>query len=94
LIVGISEAAESPAPEQLDARRIGNAGTDWRSDAAAAVIGGGGFRAIGAIAAIETPLGRPVLSANQAAFWLALRVSGIDDTLNGYGRLFKKQLDD
>ena len=59
-----------------------------------AVIGGGGFRAIGAIAAIETALGRPVLSANQAAFWLALRLSGIDDNLNGYGQIFKKQLVD
>ena len=57
-----------------------------------AVIGGGGFRATGAIAAIETKLDRPVLSANQAAFWLALRLSGIDDTLDGYGHIFKKQL--
>ena len=59
-----------------------------------AVIGGGGFRAIGAIATIETTLGLPVLSANQAAFWLALRLSGIDDTLSGYGQIFKKQLDE
>ncbi len=62
--------------------------------AEAAVIGGGGFRATGAIAAIETTLGRPVLSANQAAFWLALRMSGIEDRLNGYGRIFEKQLDE
>jgi maleate isomerase len=59
-------------------------------NADAAVIGGGGFRAIGVIAAIETKLGRPVLSANQAAFWLALRVSGIDDRLDGYGGIFEK----
>lgn len=68
--------------------------THTPDNADAAVIGGGGFRAIGAIAAIETTLGRPVLSANQAAFWLALRLSGIDDTLNGYGRIFGNQLDD
>jgi maleate isomerase len=61
-------------------------------DADAAVIGGGGFRATGAIAAIEGSLGRPVLSANQAAFWLALRVSGIDDQLDGYGLIFEKRL--
>jgi len=61
-------------------------------NAEAAVIGGGGFRATGAIAAIERRLGRPVLSANQAAFWLALRVSGVDDRLAGYGRLFEAQL--
>ena len=60
-------------------------------DADAVVIGGGGFRATGAIAAIEGRLGRPVVSANQAAFWLALRLSGIDDRLDGYGRLFESQ---
>ena len=72
---------------------------DWAithtpENADAVVIGGGGFRAIGAIAAIETRLDRPVLSANQAAFWLALRISGIEDGLNGYGRIFEKQLDE
>ena len=34
-------------------------------DAEAVVIGGGGFRAIGAIEALEASLGRPVMSANQ-----------------------------
>ena len=68
--------------------------THTPDNADAAVIGGSGFRATGAIAAIEAPLGRPVLSANQAAFWLALRLSGIADALNGYGQIFKKQLDD
>jgi maleate isomerase len=60
----------------------------------AVVIGGGGFRATGVIGALETKLGRPVLSANQAAFWLALRVSGIRDRLDGYGRIFENQLGD
>jgi maleate isomerase len=61
-------------------------------DADAAVIGGGGFRATGVIAAIERRLDLPVLSANQAAFWLALRISGIDDQLDGYGQIFEKRL--
>ncbi len=54
----------------------------------AVLIGGGGFRAIGAIEALEAALGRPVLSANQAALWCALRVSGVDDHLNHYGQIF------
>ncbi len=62
------------------------------AEAQAAVIGGGGFRAIGAIAAIEEELGRPVITANQAAFWAALRTAGIDDRLEGYGRLFETSL--
>jgi len=70
---------------------------DWVTDHTpdnvdAVVIGGGGFRATGAIASIEASLGRPVLSANQAAFWFALRTAGVEDTLDGYGRIFSEQL--
>ena len=74
-----------------------NAIYDWVVEhtpdkAEAVVIGGSGFRAVGAIAAIERKLDRPVLSANQAAFWFALRVSEIPDRLDGYGRIFDEQL--
>jgi len=70
---------------------------DWAqahvpNSADAIVIGGGGFRAIGAIEALESELGRPVLSANQASFWLALRRSGIEDLLTNYGQIFRKSL--
>ena len=58
----------------------------------AVVIGGGGFRAIGAIAALESALSRAVISANQAAFWLAMRKSELDDQVHGYGRLFQMKL--
>ncbi len=58
-------------------------------DADVAVIGGGGFRATGVINEIERILNRPVLTANQAAFWLALRTSGIEDDLAGYGKIFE-----
>jgi len=56
--------------------------------AEAAVLCGGGFRAIGAIDALEERLGRPVVSANQAALWAALRRAGIEDRIEGYGALF------
>jgi maleate isomerase len=55
------------------------------------VIGGGGFRAIGAIEALERSLGRPVLSANQASFWCALFAAGVNDEIAGYGRLFARR---
>jgi maleate isomerase len=38
-----------------------------RDDADAGFIGGNGFRAVGAIAALERALGRPVLTSNQDA---------------------------
>jgi len=49
---------------------------------------GNGFRAIGVIAALEEDLGRPVLTANQVAFWYALRQAGVREPVNGYGRVF------
>jgi maleate isomerase len=58
-------------------------------DAAEAVfIGGNGFRAAAAIEALETAIGRPVLSSNQVLLWQLLAQA--DDTfeINGYGRLF------
>lgn len=73
-----------PAPE-----KIFNWAKDHTPDEAGAlVIGGGGFRAIGVIDALETTLDRPVLSANQASFWNALHVVGVTHRINRYGRIF------
>ncbi|HEX2721581.1 MAG TPA: hypothetical protein VHM24_01585 [Gemmatimonadaceae bacterium] len=59
------------------------------TDAEAIVIGGNGFRAVGTIAALEDDLGRPVVTANQALLWGALRSAGADPGLvSDYGRLF------
>ena len=44
--------------------------------AEAVLIGGNGFRAVGVIQALEQDLERQVLTANQVAFWAALRLSG------------------
>ena len=67
---------------------------EWATDhvpesAEAVVIGGSGFRAIGAIEALEGALKRPVLSANQAAFWHALRAARVEEGVSGYGRIFE-----
>jgi maleate isomerase len=60
------------------------------ADADALVIGGNGFRAVGAIAALEEDLGRPVVTANQALLWGALRVVGTDpSSVADYGSLFR-----
>lgn len=60
--------------------------------AGAVFLGGGGLRAIGAVEALEQSLERPVLTANQVAFWQALRVAGIDDVVSGYGQIFTHTL--
>jgi len=59
-------------------------------DADAVLIGGNGFRAIGAIEALETDLQRPVLSANQVAFWQALKLSDSEVSVSNYGQLLAK----
>lgn len=41
------------------------------------------------VEAIEAKLGKPVTSSNHAMAWHALRQAGIDDKLEGRGRLFK-----
>lgn len=73
-----------PAPEKI---------FHWAKDhtpdeAEALVIGGGGFRAIGVVGELETALGRPVLTANQASFWNALQIAGVIHRVKEYGRIF------
>ena len=62
--------------------------TQVPTEAEAVLFSGNGFRAIGVIAALEEDLGRPVLTANQVAFWYALRQAGVHAPVSGYGRLF------
>jgi len=62
------------------------------ASAEAVFIGGNGFRSIGVIQALEEDLGRPVLTANQVAFWHALRLAGVSASVSGYGLLFEKAL--
>jgi maleate isomerase len=60
------------------------------AEAQAIVIGGNGFRAVGAIAALEEHLRRPVVTANQGLLWAALHAAGANPgTVSGYGRLFR-----
>lgn len=57
--------------------------------AGAVVLGGNGFRAVGAVEALEATLGRPVLTANQVLLWSALRAADAPTAdITRYGRLF------
>ena len=57
--------------------------------AEAVMIGGNGFRAVGVIDALESKLGRPVLTANQVLLWAMLGAAGATVEITGYGRLFE-----
>lgn len=57
--------------------------------AEAIFIGGNGFRPIAVIEALEENLNRPVLTANQVAFWQALQSAGSRVPIMGYGQIFR-----
>ncbi|WP_193048611.1 maleate cis-trans isomerase family protein [Mycolicibacterium baixiangningiae] len=46
------------------------------------------FATVGAIAALEEALGKPVISAVQASFWYALELTGTAAARPGFGQLF------
>jgi maleate isomerase len=95
---GFDVVHHAPAPLRSDFGEVPPARIyEWArrhvpTSAEAVVIGGNGMRAIGAIEALEVDLGRPVLSANQVALWLALRLTGIHTAVNCYGRIFAADL--
>ena len=53
------------------------------------LIAGTGFRCVGILQDLEQDLRRPVVSANQASLWRCLRLSGVQTSVSGYGRLFE-----
>ncbi len=61
-----------------------------RPDAEAIFVSCGALRTIEVIEEIETATGKPVVTSNQAMMWHCLRLAGIDDQLDGYGRLFRE----
>ena len=60
-----------------------------RPDADAVFISCGALRSIDVVDALEQQLGKPVICSNQAMMWDMLRLAGIDDRIDGYGRLLR-----
>lgn len=61
-------------------------------DATAIFISCTNLRSVGAIAALEQKLGKPVVSAIQASFWHCLHLTGTKGARPGYGSLFNGYL--
>ena len=91
---GLRAPADLPSDQQaIQPDQLYNWVRSHVPDKAEAVfIGGNGLRAIGVINALEESLGRPVLTANQAAFWCALRLTGTRAPVTNYGRIFELDL--
>ncbi len=50
----------------------------------------GALRSIDVVDEIEKRLGKPVICSNQAMLWDCLRLAGVDDRLQGLGRLLRE----
>ncbi len=61
-----------------------------RPDADAVFLSCGALRSVEIVQAVEQEIGKPVLVSNQAMIWNCLRLAGIEDRLEGYGRLFRE----
>ena len=46
-----------------------------------------GLDALDVIETLEQDLGKPVVTSNQASFWMAFRMAGVGDATPGFGRL-------
>ena len=60
-----------------------------RPDADALFISCTAIRAVDVVERIEQSLGKPVVTANQAMFWQAMRYAGCNDEIAGFGRLLR-----
>lgn len=58
-------------------------------DATAVFVSCTNFRTAGAIEALETALGKPVVSAIQASFWHSLTLAGVKGAKPGFGSLMR-----
>lgn len=56
-------------------------------DAEAVLLSGTGLPTLSVLRALESDLGKPVLSSNAAMMWHALRFAGVGESIAGYGRL-------
>lgn len=60
-----------------------------RPDAEAVLISCGALRTLQVVEEIEQKLGKPVICSNQAMIWECLRLAGVEDRIEGYGRLLR-----
>lgn len=50
------------------------------------------FRAVQVVEQLEAQLGKPVITANQATFWHAVRSAGYNKSVRGFGKLLRSPL--
>ncbi len=61
-----------------------------RIDADTLFISCGALRSLEIVEELEQAVGKPVVTSNQAMIWDTLRLAGINDKIEGYGRLLRE----
>ena len=61
-----------------------------RDDADVLFISCGALRTLDVIDEIESRIGKPAICSNQAMIWDTLRLAGVDDQFEGFGRLLSE----
>ncbi|MEJ2169731.1 MAG: hypothetical protein P8X90_29860 [Desulfobacterales bacterium] len=61
-----------------------------RPDAEAIFISCGALRSLDVVDEIERAVQKPVIASNQAMIWQTLRMAGVADRIDGYGRLLRE----
>ena len=51
-----------------------------------------GLNALDVIEALEQDIGKPVITSNHVAHWMAFRMAGVGEIIPGYGRLMREPL--
>ena len=49
-----------------------------------------GIDALDVIEALEADLGKPVVTSNQASYWMAFKMAKVGEPIHGYGRLMRE----
>lgn len=76
----------SVAPDEI----LAHARAVDRDEAEAVFISCANFGSAGIAQELEDELGKPVITSNASTFWAGLRAGGIDDKIEGYGRLLSE----
>ncbi len=82
LTTGVEFGRVTPAYWKAFAQQIDH------PDADAIFLSCSGIRALEVVEEMEQLIGKPVITSNQAQFWSCLRRAGINDRLQGFGRIF------
>ena len=81
---GSDWAAVAPGEVLAHARSVD------RPEAEAVFISCANFGSAGIAQQLEDEIDKPVITSNVSTFWAGLRAGGIDDKIEGYGRLFSE----